>query len=75
MIEIGRSCCRGCQFCNVTLRPLRWYPIEKIEWELQVNCESDKVRGVCLHTEDVMLYGSKNIMSNDEKLLKLHPSL
>jgi radical SAM superfamily enzyme YgiQ (UPF0313 family) len=72
LIEIGRGCCRGCQFCNVTLRPLRWYPIEKIERELSVNLDSGKVNGACLHSEDVMLYGSKNTIPNEEKLLQLH---
>lgn len=72
LIEIGRGCCRGCQFCNVTLRPLRWYPIEKINRELNVNLSSGKVSGACLHSEDVMLYGSKNTIPNDEKLLALH---
>ncbi len=72
LIEIGRGCCRGCQFCNVTLRPLRWYPVEKVQRELSVNLESGKVTGACLHSEDVMLYGSKNTVPNDEKLLQLH---
>jgi radical SAM superfamily enzyme YgiQ (UPF0313 family) len=72
LIEIGRGCCRGCQFCNVTQRPLRWYPIEKIARELNVNLSSGKVAGACLHSEDVMLYGSKDTVPNEEKLLKLH---
>ncbi len=72
LVEIGRGCCRGCQFCNVTLRPLRWYPVEKIERELNVNLDSEKVVGTCLHAEDVMLYGSKNTVPNEEKLLQLH---
>ncbi len=72
LIEIGRGCCRGCEFCNVTLRPLRWYPLEKIEQELDVNLKADKSKTCCLHGEDVMLYGSNNTVPNDEKLLKLH---
>jgi radical SAM superfamily enzyme YgiQ (UPF0313 family) len=72
LIEIGRGCCRGCQFCNVTLRPLRWYPIEKIQRELEVNLRSGVIKGACLHAEDVMLYGSKNTTPNSEKLLALH---
>jgi radical SAM superfamily enzyme YgiQ (UPF0313 family) len=71
LVEIGRGCCRGCQFCNVTLRPLRWYPIEKINRELSVNMNAGNL-GVCLHSEDVMLYGSKNTTPNAEKLVKLH---
>lgn len=72
LIEIGRGCCRGCQFCNVTLKPLRWYPIEKIDRELSVNLDSGKITGACLHAEDVMLYGSKNTTPNEEKLVQLH---
>ncbi len=72
LVEIGRGCCRGCQFCSVTLRPLRWYPLEKILREIRVNTESGYTRGVALHAEDVMLYGSKNTIPNDEKLIELH---
>ena len=71
LVEIGRGCCRGCQFCNVTLRPLRWYPLEKIERELNVNIDAGN-KGACLHAEDVMLYGSPNTIPNEEKLVKLH---
>ena len=71
LVEIGRGCCRGCQFCNVTLRPLRWFPLEKISRELKVNVDSGNT-GVCLHAEDVMLYGSKDTTPNDEKLVQLH---
>jgi radical SAM superfamily enzyme YgiQ (UPF0313 family) len=72
LVEIGRGCCRGCEFCNVTQRPLRWYPLEKIQREINVNVKSGKVNGCCLHAEDVMLYGSKNTTPNEEKLTKLH---
>lgn len=72
LIEIGRGCCRGCKFCNVTLRPLRWYPIDKVERELSVNLESGKMNCACLHSEDVMLYGSTNTSSNEQKLVELH---
>jgi radical SAM superfamily enzyme YgiQ (UPF0313 family) len=71
LVEIGRGCCRGCQFCSVTVRPLRWYPIEKICREIDVN-KAGGMKGVVLHAEDVMLYGSKNTLPNDEKLMKLH---
>ena len=72
LIEIGRGCPRGCKFCSVTLRPLRWYPYEKIMREISVNMESGYTAGACLHAEDVMLYGSSNTMPKDEKLLRLH---
>ncbi len=75
LIEIGRGCCRGCQFCNVTTRPLRWYPVEKVERELNVNLDSGRVTGTCLHSEDVMLYGSSNTLPHEDKLVKLHEAV
>ena len=71
LVEVGRGCCRGCRFCSVTSRPLRWYPIEKISREIDVNTVGG-MKWCCLHGEDVMLYGSKNTLPNDEKLIKLH---
>ncbi len=71
LIEVGRGCCRGCQFCSVTLRPLRWYPYEKIEKELKVNVDAG-IKYAILHAEDVLLYGSKTVLPDREKVLKLH---
>jgi radical SAM superfamily enzyme YgiQ (UPF0313 family) len=71
LVEIGRGCCRHCEFCNVTLRPLRWYPFEKILREIKVNRDANI--GMCiLHSEDVMLYGSSNTHPNEEKIVRLH---
>ena len=70
LVEIGRGWCRGCKFCSVTLRPLRWYPYDKILREMKVNMKQGG--DPCLHAEDVMLYGSKSTILNDEKLIKLH---
>lgn len=71
LIEIGRGCCRGCAFCAVTLRPLRWYPPEKVERELKININAG-ITYCTLHAEDVMLYGSKTVTPNREKILTLH---
>ncbi|MEM3004996.1 MAG: radical SAM protein [Candidatus Bathyarchaeia archaeon] len=71
LIEIGRGCCRGCDFCSTTLKPLRWYPYEKIERELEVNVNSG-LREAILHAEDVLLYGSRSVMPQSENVLKLH---
>jgi radical SAM superfamily enzyme YgiQ (UPF0313 family) len=71
LVEIGRGCPRGCHFCSVTLRPLRWYPYEKIEKELMVN-KKYGVNGTVLHAEDVMLYGSKSVIPSEEKVLKVN---
>ena len=71
LVEIGRGCCRGCEFCSVTLRPLRWYPYEKIEKELEVNTSAG-LKYAVIHAEDVLLYGSKSVIPEREKVLKLH---
>ncbi|RLF45215.1 MAG: radical SAM protein [Thermoplasmata archaeon] len=71
LIEIGRGCPRGCKFCSVTLRPLRWYPYEKIEKELQVN-ERYGVKSTILHAEDVMLYGVKGVIPHEEKVVRIN---
>jgi radical SAM superfamily enzyme YgiQ (UPF0313 family) len=71
LVEIGRGCCRGCEFCNVTTRPLRWLPYEKVIREMDVNTAGG-IRGCCLHAEDVMLYGSKNTLPDRPKLMRLH---
>jgi radical SAM superfamily enzyme YgiQ (UPF0313 family) len=72
LVEIGRGCCRGCQFCSVTLRPLRWHPVEKICREIDVNMKVGGIDATCLHAEDVMLYGSRNTSPNSERLVRLH---
>ncbi|MGC8607237.1 MAG: B12-binding domain-containing radical SAM protein [Vulcanisaeta sp.] len=70
-VEIGRGCPRGCAFCSVTLRPLRWYPLEKIEEELKLHVKYGIVHGL-IHSDDVPLYGSTGVELNPDKLIKLH---
>ena len=71
LIEIGRGCPRGCKFCSVTLRPLRWYSYEKIEKELKVNAR-EGLKSTILHAEDVLFYGQKGVIPNEEKVIKLN---
>ena len=71
LLEIGRGCPRGCSFCSVTLKPLRWYPLDKIEREIKVNVENGVTSGL-LHAEDVLLYGSNSVIPDREKVLALH---
>ncbi|MEM4776524.1 MAG: radical SAM protein [Pyrobaculum sp.] len=71
MVEIGRGCPRGCAFCSVTLRAIRWYPLDVIEQELKVNVEGG-VRDGILHADEVPLYGSTGVEPNPDKLIALH---
>ncbi len=71
LVEIMRGCPRGCKFCSVTLRPLRFIPLDFIEKELQVNVKAG-IEGGVIHSEDILLYGGKGVIPNPEALIKLH---
>ncbi len=71
LIEIMRGCPRGCKFCSVTLRPLRYIPLEVIEKEIKVNLRHG-IKGAILHSEDVLLYGADGVKPRPEPLIKLH---
>lgn len=74
LVEIMRGCPRGCKFCSVTLRPLRFMPLEHILKEIEVNLKSG-VREVILHSEDVLLYGADGVKPRAEPLIKLHEAI
>lgn len=71
IVEIMRGCPRGCKFCSVTLKPLRFIPLEKIEEEIKVNLNGGS-RNIVLHSEDVLLYKADVIRPRPEPLIKLH---
>jgi len=71
LVEIMRGCPRGCSFCSVTYKSIRYYTLEMIEHELRVNVRGG-VRGGLLHSDDVPLYGAKGIIPNVEALERLH---
>jgi len=71
LVEIMRGCPRGCKFCSVTLRPLRFIPLDKIEEELKVNNKWGINDGI-LHSEDVLLYGGDGVIPKPEPIIKLH---
>lgn len=71
LVEIMRGCPRGCKFCSVTLRPLRYIPLDKIEAEIRLNLENG-VGNIILHSEDVLLYGADVVKPRPEPLIRLH---
>lgn len=71
LIEVMRGCPRGCRFCSVTLRPLRFIPLSRIEAEVRVNLDGG-VGGIIYHSEDVLLYGADAVRPRREPLIKLH---
>lgn len=71
LVEIMRGCPRRCRFCSVTLRPLRHIPLDKIIKEIRVNLRAG-IKGVILHSEDIFLYGSENVLVKPDPVIKLH---
>lgn len=71
LVEIMRGCPRGCKFCSVTLRPLRFIPLDKILAEVDVNLKAG-LKGIILHSEDVLLYHADGVKPRPEPILKLH---
>jgi radical SAM superfamily enzyme YgiQ (UPF0313 family) len=76
MVEVMRGCGRGCKFCDVTLRPLRYYPVEKVQREIQVNMKYGGSKSAWIHSDDIFVYGlnprtTKNMEPNREALEEL----
>ena len=76
MVEVMRGCGRGCKFCDVTLRALRYYPPEKVKKEIEVNIKKGGIRTAWIHSDDIFVYGmnprtSKGMEPNREALEEL----
>ena len=74
LVEVSRGCGKGCAFCLPTLRKLRHRPIPDVLADVEVNVRAGK-RGVCLHAEDVLRYGSQGLRVRPEKVVELFRSV
>ena len=73
MIEVMRGCGRGCRFCSPNLRTARFYPIEKIIAEIELNVKAGQ-KTAWLHSEDIFNYmveDRKNFYPNEEAVIGL----
>lgn len=73
MIEVMRGCGRGCKFCDVTLRPLRYYPVEKVQKEIEINMKYGGLKNAWIQSDDIFVYGlnprtTKNMQPNREAI-------
>ncbi|MDG6988646.1 MAG: B12-binding domain-containing radical SAM protein [Nitrososphaerota archaeon] len=70
--EVMRGCGIGCDFCEVTLRPLRYYPYDKVQREIEVNAKQGGFPNAWLHTDEVFAYEhGRNYEPNFEALTGL----
>ncbi|OYT59055.1 ABC transporter ATP-binding protein [Euryarchaeota archaeon ex4484_178] len=73
MVEVMRGCGRGCRFCSPNLRTARFYPLEKILSEVEVNIRAGR-RTAWLHSEDIFNYmveDRKNFYPNEDAVINL----
>lgn len=71
MVEVMRGCGVGCDFCEVTLRPSRYYPLEKIRKEIEVNARAG-LSSAWLHSDEIFAYKhGRNFVPNSEALEEL----
>ncbi len=59
MNEVMRGCGRGCEFCEVTLRRPRYFPLDYIGDEIAVNAQNGG-SSIQLHSDDIFLYRLEN---------------
>ena len=53
--EVMRGCGIGCDFCEVTLRPIRYYRPEMVAKEVEVNARYGKM-SAWLHSDEIFAY-------------------
>ena len=71
MTEVMRGCGIGCDFCEVTLRPLRYYPPEKVRREISVNVAAG-MKNAWLHSDEIFAYEhGRNFVPNEEAITEL----
>lgn len=80
MVEVMRGCGRGCKFCDVTLRSLRYYSPEKVKREIEVNLKKGGSKAAWIHSDDIFVYGldprtSKQMEPNREALEELFTAI
>lgn len=80
MVEVMRGCGRGCKFCDVTLRALRYYSPEKVKKEIEVNLKKGGEKSAWIHSDDIFVYGmdprtSKGMEPNREAMEELFTAI
>ncbi len=75
IVEVMRGCGIGCDFCEVTLRPLRYYKPEKVQREIRVNLRGG-YDNAWLQTDEVFAYQhGRNFEPNSDAIIELFTSV
>ncbi len=70
MVEVMRGCGVGCDFCEVTLRPLRYYTLDMIKKEIEVNVTAGGSKRAWLQSDEFFGYKHGQFFEPDEDALK-----
>lgn len=73
-VQITQGCPRKCKFCGPCL--VKWisFPKERILKEIEINIKSG-IKQISLITEDIFLYGSKDVEVNQKAIINLMKSI
>ena len=70
VVECSRGCGRGCDFCTPAMQKVRYKPVDQIITDVKMNLDAGN-KDLCLHSEDMLRYGAKGIVANEEKVMEL----
>lgn len=71
LTEAMRGCGVGCDFCEVTLRPLRYYEPDKVLREIAVNVKAG-IPSAWLHSDEIFAYKhGRNFVPDQDALVEL----
>ncbi|MCW6168571.1 MAG: B12-binding domain-containing radical SAM protein [Thermoplasmatales archaeon] len=68
MVEVMRGCGVGCDFCEVTLRPLRYSSVQTVVNEIKVNQQAG-ITNAWLHSDEIFGYKHGNLFAPNEEAL------
>ena len=75
LVEVMRGCGIGCDFCEVTLRPLRCYEPDLVAREIQVNLTAG-IDNAWFHSDEIFAYEhGRNFEPNEDALIRLFTSI
>ena len=75
LVEVMRGCGIGCDFCEVTLRPLRYYEPEMVAREIEVNLKAG-IHNAWFHSDEIFAYEhGRDFEPNEEALTRLFTAI
>ncbi len=75
VVEVMRGCGVGCDFCEVTLRPLRYYDSEMVKQEIEVNRKAGGT-DCWFHSDEIFAYKhGSNFEPNEDALVELFSAI